>query len=84
MKPLGYIASGVGCAVLGVLVLFMAHSNDGVQDAMTQAQLAAGKTASPSSDGLANLIGLVLFLAAVVLILIGAIGAGVRAGKDDA
>lgn len=81
MKSGGYIGLGVGFAVVAVLVLLIAHSNDGVQQAMADYARTTGRTPAPSHDVAANLTALGLFLVAGVLILIGSIGTGIRAGR---
>lgn len=83
MTPGGYIGSGIGCGVAGVVVVALAQADNDVEAAMRAAEYATGGTPSGSGDGFAYLIALALFAAAVVLILIGAIGAGVRAGRPS-
>lgn len=77
MSPSGYIWTGVGCGATGVAFLAMAASNNDLQDAIN----AAGGN-SGSDTGL-TLLGVALLVAAVVLLLIGSVGAGVRSGRRD-
>ena len=77
MSPSGYIWSGIGCGALGVAFLSMAASNNDLQASIT----AAG--GDPGSDAGLTLLGVVLLVAAVVLLLIGSVGAGVRSGRGD-
>lgn len=84
MRPAGYIWTGIGCVALAVVVLVMAHSNDDLEAAIAQADYVLGNTPSrDSGDVWANLAALGLFAAGAVLILIGAVGAGVRAGRRE-
>lgn len=80
MSPRGYIASGVGCCLLAVVVLLTIHSNDGLDQSIAQAQMAFGETPDGNNDWIGNVVALVLFAAGGVLLLIGAVGAGVRSG----
>jgi hypothetical protein len=77
MSPSGYIWTGAGCGALGVAFLSAAASNNDLQAAMS----AAGS--DPGSDTGLTLLGVVLLVAAVVLLLIGSVGAGVRSGRRD-
>lgn len=82
MKPIGFIWVGIGIAVLGVLFLLLIHGDDGLQDAMNAAAEANGDEPS-QSDTVGNLIGLGILAVAGVLVLIGAIGLGTRAGRRE-
>lgn len=83
MRPGGYIGSGVASGLLGVVVIAVARADDDLESAIADAQYALGETPEASGDGLWYLIAFALFALAGVLILIGAIGAGIRAGRSD-
>ena len=83
MKPGGYFWIGGALAAVGVLVLLIAHSNDGVQQAMADYARSVGEKPEPSHDTAANLVAVGLFVVAGVLVLIGAIGTGVRSGVSS-
>lgn len=77
MSPTGYIWGGVGIGALGVLVIAMASVNNDLQTAIA----AAG--GDPGSDAVMVLVGVGLLVIAAGMLLVGCIGAGVRAGRDD-
>lgn len=83
VKPGGYIASGIGAGLVGVLVLLIAHSDDGLQRAMAAADAASGQTPHVGSDLTANLVAVGLFLVALVLVLIGSVGVGVKSSRSN-
>lgn len=83
MNSRGYIGLGVLCAVVGLFVLMGAQSNDDVMDSLTQTQTAFGLTPDGGGDTGATIAAVVLFVVAGVLVLIGAIGTGVKAGKRE-
>lgn len=83
MKSWGYIWTGIGCIAVAVILLLMVNSDDAMQESLARAQLALGETPDTESDLWAEIVALLLFAAAAVSILIGAIGLGVKAGRSD-
>lgn len=83
MNSRGYIGLGIVCAVVGLFVLMGAQSNNDVMDSLAQSQAAFGQTPDTGGDTGATIAAVVLFVVAGVLVLIGAIGAGVKAGKRE-
>jgi drug/metabolite transporter (DMT)-like permease len=77
MSPSGYIWGGAGIGALGVLVIAMAQVNNDLQT--TTAAIGG----DPGNDTVMVLVGVALLVVAAGMLLVGCIGAGIRAGRDD-
>ena len=76
MNAWGYIVGGLSCGALGVVLLAIAAADDDLQNSLA----AAGGQPDTGFDTASAWIALILFVVAAVLVLIGVVSAGVRAG----
>jgi hypothetical protein len=81
MTPWRYIGGGAICTVVGVLMLIAGSANDDFEDSIDYAERTMGSAPSGSDDWVWNLIGVGFLGVGLGLVLIGIVGAGVRARR---